>query len=230
MKLFTIDKKGKFVQFKEQKFKENNKEVDLEILLERNPEYFFDNSSILIIGRQVTTNLNTFIDLLGVDQFGNTVVIELKRGKTPRETLAQLLEYASYIDNLDYEQLNEIFQNYSREDVGLEDYHQEYYKSHADEKISWNKSSKLVIVASDITPEIRQTAMYLRKKGIDVFCIEFKYFVNNDENKMISSDFVVGDEEFIRTKINTSTQLPKTDKEKFYSELDSNGKMIWSDI
>ena len=112
MKLFTIDERGKFVQFKEQEFKVENKEVHLEILLEKNPEYFFDNSKILIIGRQVTTNLNTFIDLLGIDQFGNTVVIELKREKTPRETLAQLIEYASFIDNLDYEQLNEIYQNY----------------------------------------------------------------------------------------------------------------------
>lgn len=230
MKLFTIDKNGKFVQFKEQEFKEENKEIDLEILLEKNPEYFFDNSKILIIGRQVTTNLNTFIDLLGVDQFGNTVVIELKRGKTPRETLAQLIEYASFIDNLDYDQLNEIYQNYSGEDATLEDYHQEYYKSDAEEKLSWNKSSKLVIVASKITPEIKQTSMYLRKKGLDVYCVEFKYFVNKADNKMISSDFVVGDEEFIRTKINSSAQLPKTDKDKFISELDKNGKLVFESL
>lgn len=58
MKLFTIDKEGKFVPFKEE-----NKEIDLENFLEKNPEYFFDNTKILIIGRQVTTNLNTFVDL-----------------------------------------------------------------------------------------------------------------------------------------------------------------------
>ena len=230
MKLFTIDKNGKFVQFKEQEFKEENKEIDLQILLEKNPEYFFDNKKILIVGRQVTTNLNTFIDLLGVDQFGNTVVIELKRGKTPRETLAQLIEYASFIDNLDYDQLNEIYQNYSGEDANLEDYHQEYYKSDVEEKLSWNKSSKLVIVASKVTPEIKQTSMYLRKKGLDVYCVEFKYFVNNADNKMISSDFVVGDEEFIRTKINTSAQLPKTDKDKFIAELDKNGKLVFESL
>jgi RecB family endonuclease NucS len=129
MKLFTIDNEGKFVQFKEQEFKEENKEIDLEILLENNPEYFFENSKILIIGRQVTTNLNTFIDLIGIDEFGNSVVIELKRDKTPRETLAQLIEYASFIDNLDYEQLNDIFQNYSGEEVELEEYHQQYYEN-----------------------------------------------------------------------------------------------------
>ncbi len=74
MKLFTINKEGKFVQFKEKEFKEENKEIDLEILLENNPEYFFENSKILIIGRQVSTNLNTFIDLIGIDELGNTVV------------------------------------------------------------------------------------------------------------------------------------------------------------
>jgi len=230
MKLFTIDKNGKFFQFKEQEFKEENKEIDLEILLENNPEYFFDNSKILIIGRQVTTNLNTFIDLLGVDQFGNTVVIELKRGKTPRETLAQLIEYASFIDNLDYDQLNEIYQDYSGEEASLEDYHQEYYKSEIDDKVSWNKSSKLVIVASNITAEIKQTAMYLRKKGLDVYCVEFKYFVNDADNKMISSDFVVGDEEFIRTKIGSSAQLPKINKDKFIATLDSNGKLLFESL
>jgi translation initiation factor 2 beta subunit (eIF-2beta)/eIF-5 len=227
MKLFTIDNNGKFVQFKEREFKVENKEIDLEILLENNPEYFFDNSKILVIGRQVTTNLNTFIDLLGVDQFGNTVVIELKRGKTPRETLTQLIEYASFIDNLDYEQLNEIYQIYSREDSSLEDYHQEYYKSEVEEKVSWNKSSKLVIVASTISTEIKQTAMYLRKKGIDIYCLEFKYFINKAGNKMLSSDFIVGDEEYIKTKIGSSAQLPKTDKEKFVTSLDTTGKFVF---
>ena len=115
MRLFTIDKNGKMILYKKHDFKELHQEFDLENLLENNPEYFFEDSMILIIGRQVTTNLNTFIDLLGIDNLGNTVVIELKRDKTPRETLAQLLEYASFVEKLDYSQLNDIFQKYSGE-------------------------------------------------------------------------------------------------------------------
>jgi len=228
MKLFTIDNEGKFVQFKEREFKEENKELDLEILLENNPEYFFENSKILIIGRQVTTNLNTFIDLIGIDELGNTVVIELKRDKTPRETLAQLIEYASFIDNLDYEQLNDIFQNYSGEEVELEEYHQQYYQNGESQNVSWNKNSKLVIVAQDISKEIKQTSLYLRKKGIDVYCVEFKYFVNNSNIKMISSDFVVGDEEFIRQKVKSETQLPKTTQVKFIETLNKNGQLVFN--
>lgn len=230
MKLFTINEERKFVQFKEQEFKEENKEIDLEILLENNPEYFFENSKILIIGRQVTTNLNTFIDLIGIDELGNTVVIELKRDKTPRDTIAQLIEYASFIDNLDYGQLNEIFQNYSGEEVELEEYHQQYFENGSTQNVSWNKNSKLVIVAQDITKEIKQTSLYLRKKGIDVYCVEFKYFVNNLNVQMITSDFVVGDEEFIRQKVKSETQLPKINQNIFLESLDENGKIVFKKI
>lgn len=227
MKLFTIDKNGKFIQFKEKDFKKENKEIDLEGFLENNPEYFFENSKILIIGRQVTTNLNTFIDLLGIDNQGNTVVIELKREKTSRETLAQLIEYASFVDNLDYDQLNEIYQNYTGEETNLEEYHKEYFDNSDDySNVSWNKSSKLVIVAQEITQEIKQASLYLRRKGLDIYCMEFKYFINSEREKMISSDFIVGDETFIKQKVSSNAQLPKNDKETFMSNLDSNGKKV----
>lgn len=231
MKLFTIDKDKKFVEFKEKEFKEENKEIDLEELLEKNPEYFFDNSKILIIGRQVATNLNTYIDLLGVDQAGNTVVIELKRHKTPRETLSQLIEYASFIDNLDYNQLNEIFQKYSGEESTLEEYHQEYYKNELNqEKVSWKEKLKLVIVASAITPEIKQSALYLRKNGLNVYCVEFKYFSDATNSKVISSDFVVGENEYLKTPVIVNSNLPKIDKDKFSQSLDENGKAVFEKI
>ncbi len=229
MKLFTIDKDGKFVQFKEQSFQDDNKEVDLEILLENNPEYFFNDGKILVIGRQVTTNFNTFIDLLGVDKNGNTVTIELKRGKTPRETVAQILEYASFIENLDYDQLNEIFQNYSGEYVNLDEYHLQYFQNE-NQNVSFNKTTKLVIVAQDISPEIKQTALYLRKNGIEIYCVEFKYFVNKSNEKMISNDFVVGDEEFIKQKVKSASSLPKVDKQLFLSSLDKNGFPIFTEL
>jgi len=229
MNLFTIDKNGKLIPYKEHDFKDSNRETDLEVLLENNPEYFFEESKILIIGRQVTTNLNSLIDLFGIDNAGNTVVIELKRGKTPRETIAQLLEYASFIENLDYSQLNDIFQGYLGEESSLEDYHQQYFKNESDEKVSFNKSTKLVIVAQSISREIRQTALFLRKKGIDIYCMEFKYFETKAGEKIISSDFVVGEEEFIRQGVQ-SAPLPKVDEKQFLGSLDKNGLEVFRQV
>jgi len=209
MKLFTIDKIGKLTPYTEQVFKNSNQETDLEILLEKNPEYFFERSNVLIIGRQVTTNLNTFIDLLGIDNSGNTVIIELKRAKTPRETIAQLLEYASFIEKLDYSQLNTIFQDYSGEENNLDEYHQQFFKNQSDEKVSFNKSTRLIIVAQEISREIQQTAQYLQNKGFDIYCIEFKYFKTPAGEKIITSDLTVGDENFIQRRVQ-SASLPKS--------------------
>lgn len=229
MKLFTINKNGKFIPYKEHDFGKIKQEADLEVLLENNPEYFFEGSKVLIIGRQVTTNLNSFIDLLGIDKAGNTVVIELKRGKTPRETVAQILEYASFVENLDYSQLNEIYQDYTGEESSLEDYHQQYFQNESDEKVSFNKSVRLIIVAQEISKEIKQTALFLRKKGIDIYCMEFKYFETQSGEKIISSDFIVGEEEFIRHKVQ-SASLPKVDEKKFLSSLDKNGLKVFQQI
>ena len=229
MRLFTLDEKGKMIPYKEIKFKDENRESDLETLLETNPEYFFESSKILTIGRQITTNLNSFIDLLGIDKSGNTIVVELKRNKTPRDTIAQLLEYASFVENLDYSQLNEIYQNYSGEDISLEDYHQQYFQNESDEKVSFNKFSKLVIVAQEISKEIKQTAQYIRKKGLDIYCLEFRYFTTRSGEKIISSDVVIGEEEFIRQKIE-SKSLPKVDEKQFKKSLDKNGLNVFDQI
>ena len=231
MKLFTVDKDGKLIQYKEHSFGADNRESDLEILLENNPECFFVDSKILIIGRQVLTNLGTWIDLLGLDRFGNTVVIELKRGKTPRETISQLLEYASFIDNLDYEQLNLIYQNYIGEESSLETYHQEYFDSVDSDTVAFNKASKLMIVAQEISPSIKQSAQYLRKKGIDIYCMEFKYFLNHVSERMIAIDFVVGEDSFLGTdSIKSAAQLPKVDEKIFFDSLDMFGKPVFQQL
>ncbi|HEX5177528.1 MAG TPA: endonuclease NucS domain-containing protein [Chthoniobacteraceae bacterium] len=44
----------------------------------------------LLLKRQVATASGKFVDMLAVDVQGTLIVIELKRGKTPREAVAQL--------------------------------------------------------------------------------------------------------------------------------------------
>src|SRR5580700_6288106 len=67
---------------------------------------------VLLIGRQVTTASHGRIDLLGIDAGANLVVLELKRDKTPREIVAQALDYASWVNDLSYEQLETIAKDF----------------------------------------------------------------------------------------------------------------------
>ncbi|RJP27513.1 MAG: DUF91 domain-containing protein [Candidatus Omnitrophota bacterium] len=229
MRLFTLDETGKMFPYNEIRFKEENREADLETILDNNPEYFFESSRILMIGRQITTNLNSCIDLLGIDGSGNTVVIELKRDKTPRETIAQLLEYASFVENLNYTQLDEIFQNYLGEAIGLEAYHQQFFQNANDTGVSFNKCTKLIIVAQKITAEIKQTAYYLRKQGLDIYCFEFRYFTSKTGEKILTNDMIVGNEESIRREVQ-SASLPKIDEPQFRKSLDRDGLRVFDKI
>src|ERR1700693_3200408 len=67
---------------------------------------------VLIIGRQVQRDVGGRIDLLGLDVQGNLVLIELKRDRTSREIVAQVLDYASWVATLKTPQVHEIATTY----------------------------------------------------------------------------------------------------------------------
>ena len=55
---------------------------------------------VLILGRQVVTDFKGRIDILAIDREGSITIVELKRDRTPREVVAQVLDYASWIAGL----------------------------------------------------------------------------------------------------------------------------------
>ena len=67
----------------------------------------------MLIGRQVNTTYGGFIDLLAIDADGSLIVIELKKHKTPRDVIAQAIDYASWVKKLSPEKIADIFANYS---------------------------------------------------------------------------------------------------------------------
>ena len=78
---------------------------DLETWIESNPTII--GQRLAIIGRQVQTRSGP-LDLLGVDDSGNMVIVELKRDKLPREALAQAIDYASDVATCKYLKIGNI--------------------------------------------------------------------------------------------------------------------------
>jgi len=80
---------------------------------ERLEEWIDRDSSILgmevaVVGRQVQTRFGGRIDLLAIDRSANCVILELKRGRTPRDVVAQVLDYATWVKDLGYAELDQI--------------------------------------------------------------------------------------------------------------------------
>lgn len=148
MRVFAIESEGKFREYVQTPFQTEHREVILEGWLEKNPDGIVEDGKLLIIGRQVKTNLGGFIDLLALDRQGNVVVVELKRAQTPRETVAQALEYASYAEQLNTQGLEQILNDDS---MSLAEHHREYFALASDEAVAFNKDQRIVIVGQKIT-------------------------------------------------------------------------------
>ena len=86
-------------------------EKDLEDLI--CDDFSILNENWLLIGRQVSTAFGKLIDLLALDRSGSLIVIELKKDKTPREVVAQVLDYGSWVRNLDTTDIAGVFETFN---------------------------------------------------------------------------------------------------------------------
>ena len=66
----------------------------------------------MLIGRQESTGQGGRVDLLALAPDASLVLIELKRERTPREVVAQALDYASWVERLEANDIEAIYQRF----------------------------------------------------------------------------------------------------------------------
>ena len=226
MRVFSVEPDGEFTEYEPVPFEADHEESVLEGWLESNPGGILEDGPLLIIGRQVLTDLGKSIDLLGVDREGNVVVVELKRDRTPRDVIAQAFEYAAFAAKLDAAALEGILGEYRPgEPLGLAEQHRAYFDQI--EAVAFNKDQRIVIIGQQITPEIRQTALFLGSKGIRVTCVEFSFFQAAEGGRLLSQEIVVGGQ---HARSPATGRSRKVTKEEFLESCDDNGRAVFARI
>lgn len=84
-------------------------EEQIESAIESDPRLL--GIDLLIIGRQTQTPSGP-LDLLALDSDARLIVIENKRDRTPREVLAQTIDYAAWVAKLDFGEVEDIYARY----------------------------------------------------------------------------------------------------------------------
>ncbi len=130
----------------------------------------------LIIGRQVHTGYGGYIDLLAINSYGELIIIELKRSKTPRDIVAQCLDYGTWVHNLGYEDISIIYDSYKKESLGKG--FAEYFDAPIPEKV--NSAYQIVIVAESLDESTERIVQHLNDvHGININAVFFNVFADN---------------------------------------------------
>ena len=137
---------------------------------------------LMIIGRQVRTSYDKIIDLLAIDVEGNLSVIELKKDKTYRDIVAQILDYGSWVKSLRDEDIARIYQDYcSRWHSDLQApaindaFCSRFKVKTMPEEL--NGDHELIIVAGSLDPSTERIVMYLAEHhGVNINVVFFRFF------------------------------------------------------
>lgn len=180
-----------------------DEEATMETWLNANPVTLLDEP-VLIFGRQY--RLDTGVpDLLGLDQFGNVIVFEVKKGDSGTESaseetiLSQPQNYAQSLSSYDYEGLDEIYQEYRKrlhEDrwdvdaaIAPEETLEEAFRERFGRRLDpdqYNDCQRIVILAENITDRTATNARYLREQGLRIQCREVRLFHPPAKGSIIS--------------------------------------------
>lgn len=155
----------------------------LEDMIVAAPEILSDEW--MLIGQQEDTGFGGRIDLLGIAPDASLVLIELKRDKTPREIVAQALDYATWVEQLQAEDIAGIYRRFKKNnDASLATDFKSRFSTELDET-SLNESHQIVLVAASLDASTERIVGYLSARGLAINVLCFQVFQHGDE-KLLS--------------------------------------------
>ncbi|GAB2767556.1 hypothetical protein GCM10027020_20420 [Nocardioides salsibiostraticola] len=176
-------------------------EAALEKFLEKDPSLL--GVRLLIIGRQVHTPHGKFIDLLAIDAEGTVHVLELKRDRTPRDVVAQVLDYGSWVSTLGREEILDVASNYLSEP--FEAAFEKVFGDVPPDEL--NADLQLTIVATDLDASSERIVEYLRDFGVPINAVFFSFF-DDDERQYLARSWLVSEKEPVRVSGKKAKRAP----------------------
>ncbi|RMG64490.1 MAG: DUF91 domain-containing protein [Calditrichaeota bacterium] len=181
---------------------------DLEEWIVSNPAII--GAGISIIGRQVPTKSGP-LDLLGIDKHGNSVIVELKRDKLPREALAQAIDYASDVAEWSIEKFGEICTQFTGK--RLEDHLTESFPDINLENLNINETQRIILVGFGIEGALERMLNWLSDSyGVNVNAVLLQYVRTARGDELLSRVAVISEELEEQRSKRKKFQIPMSDE------------------
>lgn len=151
---------------------------------------------LMIVARQENA-FGKRIDLLAIDADSQLHVLELKRDRTPRDIVAQLLEYGAWADTLTVESIEEMYGRFSPGAESLSAAFSERFGVPLSDELSGAKH-KLIVVCSELDVSTDRIVTYLSQRGIPINAVFFRYFQDGASGILARTWFVEPGEADVR--------------------------------
>jgi len=223
MGIHKIEKDGNVSEYKTVPV---SREDEIENFLERHPSIL--EKDLFILGRQVITSDGSKVDLMGLDKNGDVIIVELKKGETTRKVVSQILEYGVWAEPLEYDALNQIAKQHSN----LSNYPNLWRKFEAEIGFvpeTFNENQRLYIVAEKIDNTTEKITRYLKERGINISCIELRFF-DGDDGSIVNTRHVVGEERITHPNIESDSEEYDWNyytNKKGWSDKQINATKLW---
>lgn len=180
----------------------------------------------MLIGRQENTGMGGRIDLLAIAPDGALVLIELKRDRTPRDVVAQTLDYAVWVDSLREEEIAAIYKRF-RPGCSLDvDFLVRFGRVLNEDDL--NKSHQLIIVATELDASSERIVEYLSKRDIPINVLCFQIFQSGDQ-QLLSRSWLLDPVQTQVNAVSTSEGHNEPWNGEFYCSFGDSASRSWAD-
>ena len=210
-------------------------ELLLEDMLVNNPEMLMPG--LTLVGRQNRTEGGP-LDLLGVDRGGRLALFELKRGSLNRDAVAQVIDYASFLQDKPDDDLAKFVSDRSRAHgtTGIEDFDEWYDTKSGGQGFSALKPVRMVLVGLGVDERTTRMVRFLAK-GVDIALLTFHGFNYNGSTFLARHVQVEGDSEPSPNGRRATPRVPQRvlvteveNRVKQYEEEWEEGYLIWTAV
>lgn len=184
----------------------------------------------MLIGRQERTGFGGVVDLLAIAPDGALVLIELKRDKTPREVVAQALDYACWVEQLKSDDIVAIYGRFSSSGNLAADFHARFSQPLDEEQLAYHH--EIVVVAAELDAGSERIVAYLNERGIAINVLCFQVFRTGDE-QLLSRSWLLDPVEAQASVASTPTGRGGCEREpwngEFYSSFGHGVSRDWEE-
>jgi hypothetical protein len=141
-------------------------------------------AELLVLSRQQPTGYGGRVDLICMDGDGELWLVEVKKERTPREVVAQALDYGYWVSGLGHDEIADLY----AERHGGEPLSAGFAKRFIHElPETVNQSHHLVIVASQLDDATERIVRYAEAQGMPINVVLFQTFLDEGRRYLARS-------------------------------------------